>query len=293
LTYSIVARDPQTGDLGVGVQTHQPAVGAIVPWVRPGVGAVATQSFANVNFGPQGLALLESGLDAASTLAALLAPDPMPARRQVAVIGASGPPAVHTGDGCIPFAGHQAGEHYSVQANMMLRETVPAAMAAAFESEPGPLPARILAALDAAQGEGGDIRGMQSAAILVRPPGQGVGYRWDLRVDNDPQPLAKLRQLVNIRLAGDALGAEEQSRPEDPGEALAAAMAAFEEANRLAPHDEQTFWFAVRTLNDALGETERAAELLWPIFERAPHWLELLRRLPMLENRSLLDRFPR
>ena len=110
MTYSIVARDPATGALGVGVQTHQPAVGAIVPWVKAGIGAIATQSFANINFGPQGLALLESGLDAPRTLAALIAGDDLPARRQLAVLDASGQVAVHTGDQCIPYAAHVTGD---------------------------------------------------------------------------------------------------------------------------------------------------------------------------------------
>lgn len=171
MTYSIVARDAETGALGVGVQTHQPAVGAIVPWVKAGAGAVATQSFANVNFGPQGLALLEHGLDAPRTLAALIAGDAMPARRQVAVIDGNGAVAVHTGGECIPFASHVLGEGFAAQANMMIRQGVPEAMADAYTSATGVLAARIMAALDAAQQAGGDIRGSQSAAILVRAPG--------------------------------------------------------------------------------------------------------------------------
>jgi uncharacterized Ntn-hydrolase superfamily protein len=205
MTYSIVARDPESGALGVGVQTHQPGVGAIVPWVKPGVGAVATQSFVNIAFGPQGLALLESGLPPERALAAIVAGDNMPARRQVAILAASGEGAVHTGDNCIPFAGHRIGEGYSVQANRMLKDTVPDAMAAAFEGATGNLAQRILAALEAAQAEGGDIRGSQSAAILVRTPGHELDFHWDLRVDNDPKPLSKLRELVNIRLAGRVL----------------------------------------------------------------------------------------
>lgn len=296
MTYSIVARDPETGELGAGVQTHQPCVGAIVPWVKPGVGAVATQSFANVAFGPQGLALLESGLDAGRTLRALIAGDDLAHRRQVAVLDASGKAAVHTGEGCIPFAGHHVGENYSVQANMMLMETVPAAMAQAFEAATGALAARILAALEAAQGEGGDIRGSQSAALVLHAPGNGLDYQWDLRVDNDPQPLAKLRELVSIRLAGRVLrvvGAGGEALAEDPAERLRMAFAAYEKAQQLAPSDEQTFWFAATTLNDQLGETDEAAALLGPLFERAPQWRELLHRLPMLERREILERFPR
>jgi uncharacterized Ntn-hydrolase superfamily protein len=283
MTYSIVARDPQSGALGVGVQTHQPCVGAIVPWVKPGIGAVATQSFANVAFGPQGLALLESGLSPERALSAMIAGDDMPGRRQVAILAADGRVAVHTGDSCIPFAGHQVGEGYSVQANMMTRDTVPAAMAAAFEGAIGNLAERILAALQGAQAEGGDIRGSQSAAILVRSATNPLEFQWDLRVDNDAQPLVRLRDLVNIRLAGAAMAAVNDPRaslPEDAAGRVRAFEAAYEQANALAPHDEQTFWYAVRGLAP-IGENERAMELLQPVFTRAPQWRDLLGRLEL------------
>ncbi len=289
MTYSIVARDPATGDLGVGVQTHQVGVGAIVPWVKPGVGAVATQSSANVAFGPQALALLESGLDAEHALAAILAGDRHPERRQVAVLDVSGKAAVYTGEACIPFAGHQVGEGYSVQANMMLNDTVPAAMARAFEASEGHLSARILAALEAAQGEGGDIRGSQSAAIVVHAPGNGLDYQWDLRVDNDPQPLVRLRELVHLRLAGRRLSV----RAGDEPPSLQEAFAAFAEAEQLFRSDEQTFWFAVNVIGDRYGELDRAAELLAPLFQRAPQWRELMHRLPGRPAGGLLERFPR
>ena len=287
MTYSIVARDAETGELGVGVQTHRPAVGAIVPWVKAGVGAVATQSFSNINFGPQVLALLESGLEAQAAVTAVIAADTMPTRRQLGVISASGQTAVHSGDACIPFAGHRTGANYSVQANMMLTDRVPAAMAAAFEAADGPLAVRILRALAAAQAEGGDIRGMQSAAILVRAPGP-LSSTWDLRIDNDPLPLQRLSQLVDIRRA-EALAAppEAGSSPD-----LDQLFARYEEAMLLDPADEQTFWFAVRSLS-AVGEVDRAASLLEPLFARAPEWLELLHRLEMPEAEPLKQRFPR
>jgi uncharacterized Ntn-hydrolase superfamily protein len=287
MTYSIVARDAEEKLLAVGVQTHQPCVGAIVPWIRPGVGAVATQSFANIAFGPQALALLETGLPAERAMAAIIAGDDLPGRRQVAILPASGPPAVHTGDGCIPFAGHRTGEDYSVQANMMASDTVPDAMAKAFEAATGHLAERILAALDAAQGEGGDIRGCQSAAILVRGAGNGLDYAWDLRVDNDPAPLARLRDLVNIRLAGQVLdAAEEEARGLDPGQARPLLERAFARANALAPHDEQTFWYAVRGIAP-LGDVAGALALLEPIFARAPQWRDLLGRLELPEAAEL------
>jgi uncharacterized Ntn-hydrolase superfamily protein len=285
MTYSIVARDPATGALGVGVQTHQPAVGAIVPWVKAGIGAIATQSFANINFGPQGLALLEGGLDAPRTLAALIAGDDLPARRQLAVLDASGQVAVHTGDQCIPYAAHVTGDGFSVQANMMLNEGVPEAMASAFSATTGHLAERIMAALEAAQGLGGDIRGSQSAAILVREPGP-LSSTWDLRVDNSAQPLADLRALVNVRLAGmliDRLGP--QSGPQE-------AMTAYARASELYPSDEQSFWFAVQGVA-AAGQLDMAAAMLNPLFERAPQWKELLFRLAMPDLEPLKSRFER
>jgi uncharacterized Ntn-hydrolase superfamily protein len=271
MTYSIVAFEPGTGAFGVGVQTHQPCVGSIVPWVEPCVGAIATQSFANINFGPQGLAMLRTGLDAKRTLAALIAGDDMPGRRQVAVIDEAGTAAVHTGDECIPFAGHVAGTNFSTQANMMTSEGVPEAMAAAFEASSGYLAERIMAALDAGQAAGGDIRGSQSAAILVHLPGPRSAT-WDLRIDNSRQPLEELRALLNVRLAGATLGAIA------PDAGPVELRAAFERANALYPSDEQAFWFALNTLA-ARGFLDEAVRDLAALFARAPQWKELLRRL--------------
>lgn len=292
MTYSIVARDPQTGALGVGVQTHQPSVGAIVPWVKAGVGAVATQSYANPNFGPQGLALLESGLDADHTMKALLAGDADPEVRQLAIIDAAARVAVHTGAHCIPFAGHRTGEGYSVQANMMLNDTVPGAMSAAFESATGHLASRILAALGAAQREGGDIRGSQSAAILIRHTTSAEDFLWNLRVDNDPEPLAKLRTLVDIRLAEELLDSATTSSKDisDPAERLRLLREVYARADELAPSDEQTFWFAVQGLAP-LGQLDEAQALLEPIFERSPAWRELLLRLRPADIAPLQDRY--
>lgn len=274
MTYSIVAMDPLTGELGVGVETHQPAVGAIVPWVKPGVGAVATQSFANINFGPRGLALMESGLSPSKALAAILAPDDMVPMRQVALINATGESATHTGDGCIPYASHLQGENFSAQANMMANRGVPEAMASAFTSTSGPLAVRILAALDAAEAQGGDIRGSQSAAILVRGPGE-LDYTWDLRIDNSGAPLDDLRVLVNMRLARLELGDDD-----DAHKSYDKADAAFNRARILDPSDEPLFWYASGQLVQ-LGRLEEGAELLRPLFERAPQWKELLIRLEL------------
>lgn len=273
MTYSIVARDPMTGDLGVGVQTHQPSVGAIVPWVKGGVGAVATQSFANIHFGPRSLALLDLGLPPDKVLSAILAADDMVGLRQVALIDATGNTAAHTGDRCIPFAGHVQGADFSAQANMMANAGVPEAMAEAFTATEGHLSVRILAALDAAEALGGDIRGRQSAAILVRGPGE-LDFTWDLRADLSPAPLDDLRKLVNIRLAAALLPEEGTAGTFEE------AMAAFGRARELDPSDEPIFWFSTGRLVE-LGKLEEGAQLLRPLFERAPQWEELLRRLEL------------
>lgn len=293
MTYSIAAYDAETGELGVGVATHQPCVGAIVPWVEPGVGAAATQSFANPAFGPQALALLRHGFDAPRALAAILAADDRPELRQVAIVDAAGRAAVHTGEACIPHAGHRTGPGFSVQANMMLRPTVPDAMAEAFAAAEGPLALRILAALEAAEAEGGDIRGRQSAAILVRRTASASDYRWNLRVDNDPEPLAKLRELAAIRLAGawEELF-EEPGAAAPPEERLARARAAYAEARAIHASDEQSFWYAVMALAP-LGAEEEAAAVLAPLFARAPKWRELLHRLSLEGLEGLKARFPR
>jgi uncharacterized Ntn-hydrolase superfamily protein len=166
-TYSIVARDPATGEFGIAVQSHWFSVGSVVAWAEAGVGAVATQSFTEISYGPLGLGAMRDGATAAQALATLVAADPHPEVRQVAFVDVQGRTAVHTGAGCIPGAGHRGGEGYSVQANLMLVDDVPEAMARAFENATGPLAERMLAALEAAQAAGGDIRGKQSAAILV------------------------------------------------------------------------------------------------------------------------------
>lgn len=296
MTYSIVALDPETGELGIGVQTHQLAVGALVPWVKAGVGAVATQSFARASIGPQILSLLENGMSATQAVDAVMSADSAAVLRQVAVIHRGGEVAVHTGDACTPFAGHHIGRDYAVQANMMRRETVPRAMAKAFEFAQGPLAVRILHALEAAEAEGGDLRGAQSAALIVRGDGSADENRhWDFRVDNDPDPLARLRELVTMRLAIRlAQGSGRMIAPaDDPNQALAEALAAFEQSQRLAPSDETTFWFAVQTLAGDIGAVAQAGTLLDALFQRAPQWRELLHRLPMLRTPSLLERFPR
>jgi uncharacterized Ntn-hydrolase superfamily protein len=196
MTYSIVARDGQTGELGVAVQSHWFSVGPIVPWARPGVGAIATQANVEVSYGPHGLDLLEQGASASEALERLLAEDPGAGTRQVAVLDASGGVSVHTGADCMAAAGHVAGEGVSCQANIMATDTVWEAMLDTFTAASGPLRERLLAALDAAEEAGGDVRGRQSAAILIVP---GRGEAWEslvsLRVEDHPEPLHELRRL--------------------------------------------------------------------------------------------------
>lgn len=204
-TYSIVARDPQTGDMGVAVQSHWFSVGSVVSWAEAGVGAVATQSFVDPAYGPLGLELMRAGKSAPEALAALLAADDQREVRQVGMVDATGGLATHTGTKCIPAAGSRIGSDFVVQANLMDRETVWPAMARAFESTRGDLADRLLAALDAAETEGGDIRGRQSAALLV-VKGQASGAPWadrifDLRVEDHLEPLQELRRLVLVHRA--------------------------------------------------------------------------------------------
>ena len=279
-TYSIVARDPDTGELGVAVQSHYFSVGPIVPWAEAGVGAVATQSFAEVSYGPLGLELMRSGKTAPQALASLLASDDSRDVRQVAMIDAAGNVMTHTGARCIAAAGHHTGTNYSVQANLMENDRVWPAMAKAFEAAKGPLAARMLAALDAAQKEGGDIRGQQSAAILV-VGGNKTGIWWkdrivDLRVEDHPKPLEELRRLLKIH---------EAYRHEDRGDTFIAqnklpeALKEYEAAAALAPdNDELLFWYAVGVYN--AGEEKRALELFRKVFQRDRRWAELVDRLP-------------
>jgi uncharacterized Ntn-hydrolase superfamily protein len=279
MTYSIVAYDPETKQFGVAVQTHQPSVGAVVPWVRAGVGAVATQSLTNIAFGPLGIELLAGGMGAEAALKSLVAGDEGRERRQVALVDRHGKVAVHTGSGCIPHAGHKIGQHYSVQANMMLKDTVPAAMAAAYEATQGELMDRMMAAMEAAEAEGGDIRGSQSAAIVIygsEDKPHWANRVYDLRVDEHKNPIKELRRLTTMRQAdlhGDK--GEELAKAGD----LAGMQAAFAAARKMTSDaTEMTFWQAL-VLADNHNLIEEARALLGPLFKKEPQWEELLRRL--------------
>jgi uncharacterized Ntn-hydrolase superfamily protein len=280
-TFSIVARDSVTGEMGVAVQSHWFSVGTTVSWAEAGVGAIATQSFVNKSFGIRGLNLLRNGLTAQQALDSLLATDEGREVRQVAIIDHLGNVATHTGSGCIIYAGHIKGNGFSVQSNMMLTNQVPGSMAAAFQGTKGrPLAERMLAALEAGQKAGGDIRGQQSAAILV-VPGVSTGKPWeerpiDLRVEDSPTPIREIRRLYALQIAylhmnnGD-LAIERND--------MAEAMNEYHAAMRQFPENlEMQYWSAV-----ALANAHRLDEAL-PVFKKVflndPNWKELTRRLP-------------
>jgi uncharacterized Ntn-hydrolase superfamily protein len=281
-TYSIVARDPATGDLGVAVQSHWFSVGSIVTWAEAGVGAVATQSFVDPGYGYRGLELMRRGVTAPEALKQLAAGDAQRDGRQVAMIDAHGLVSAYTGKSAIAAAGHHVGKQFSVQANMMASERVWPAMAEAFEQTKGDLADRMLAALEAAEKAGGDIRGRQSAAILI-VKAKGTGRPWagadrlfDLRVEDHPAPVEELRRLIRLQRAyahanrGDELMTEQK---------VDLALKEYEAASRLAPEIvELPFWHAV-TLASIGRETE-AAPIFKAVFAKEPIWSELLERLP-------------
>ncbi|GBC99138.1 hypothetical protein HRbin17_01659 [bacterium HR17] len=204
-TFSIVAFDPKTGDLGVAVASKFLAVGAVVPYAQAGVGAIATQSFANTTFGPKGLALLKKGMTPSQVLKQLLANDKDRELRQVGIVDAKGRAAAFTGKKCLPWAGHIVGKGFAVQGNILAGEQVVKAMAKAFQEAKGELAERLMAALEAGEEAGGDARGKQSAAILVVRKGAGYGGfndRYiDLRVDDHPEPVKELKRILAIKLA--------------------------------------------------------------------------------------------
>lgn len=279
-TYSIVARDALTGELGVAVQSHWFSVGPVVPWAEAGVGAVATQSLVDVTYGPLGLEMMRAGRSAEEALRGLVAADSRADIRQVAMVDAAGVVAVHTGARCIAAAGHRTGAGYSVQANLMLRDTVWDAMARAYETASGDLAERMLAALEAAQAEGGDIRGQQSAALLV-VSGKRTDTPWggrlvDLRVEDSPQPLVELRRLLRLHRAYTHMNAGDLAMEKDD---LDAAVREYGAAEALVPDSaEMLFWHAI-TLAGA-GRLEAARPLLGRAYALEPNWRTVVERLP-------------
>ena len=277
MTYSVVAREPETGAFGVAVQSHYFAVGAVVPWVEAGVGAVATQAMGELSYGPLGLERMRAGASAADALAALLAADTGAETRQVAMVDRDGTVAVHTGANCVDYAGARTGDGWSVQANMMRNPTVPDAMADAFTSADGDFVERLLATLDAAEAAGGDIRGQQAAALVVSStaPDASVsaGTVLRLHVEDHARPLAELRRLVTLRQSYQemdvAMGHMESG---DVG----AVVAGLERALALAPDsDEVKFRFgAVLTI----AGDPRGRAFLDEIFAKNPGWRDLIPR---------------
>lgn len=280
-TYSIVARDPATGELGVAVQSHWFSVGAVVPWAESGVGAVATQSLVDPSYGMLGLQLMRAGKDAPTSLTALLAGDEGRDVRQVAMIDASGRVAAHTGSRCIAEAGQVVDEklQFSVQANLMHRDGVWPAMAEAYRQAKGDLAERMLTALEAAENAGGDIRGKQSAALLVvsgKPSGKPwVDRRFDLRVEDHPEPLVELRRLVVLQRAYLHMNAGDEAIEKRDFDA---ALKEYATAKKLSPHiAEMPFWEAVSLAN--AGKLDDALPIFKEVFAREPIWTELIPRL--------------
>jgi uncharacterized Ntn-hydrolase superfamily protein len=266
-TYSIVARDPETGELGVAVQSHWFSVGAVVPHVRPDVGAVALQSVPDVAHGARLLDRLGDGATPEEALEAVLREDEGEAMRQTAVVDASGRVAVHTGSACIAEAGHVIGDGWSCQANMMARDTVWAAMARAYEGASGPLAERMVTALEAAEAEGGDLRGRQSAALVAGDV--------SLRVEDHPDPVGELRRLLVLHRAYEAAeegdGLVAAGRFDDAG-------VAYERAAALAPeNDELLFWAGLAAAQS--GDMDLALQRVRRAIELQPTWSELLGRL--------------
>jgi uncharacterized Ntn-hydrolase superfamily protein len=278
-TYSIVAVDKNRGEIGAAVQSHWFSVGSTVPWAEAGVGAVATQSFVNPSFGPQGVELLKQGLSPEQVVDRLVASDAGREMRQLAVIDRHGRAFAFTGRRCVPEAGHRIGEGYSVQANLMENAEVWPAMAQAFEQTAGPLAERMIEALAAAQACGGDLRGKQSAALLI-VRGESSGEIWkdrvvDLRVEDHEEPVQELRRLLGVFRAyehmnrGDeALEAEDEER----------ALREYGDALKLYPDSQEIrFWCGVSLANT--GQLEQALPIFAEVFRAHLGWRTLTERI--------------
>jgi uncharacterized Ntn-hydrolase superfamily protein len=280
-TYSIVARDSKTGEMGVGVQSHYFSVGSVVPWGESGLGVVATQSFVNKSFGLRGLELLRNGKRPEEAIEVLLSDDPAKEMRQVAMLDVQGRVAAHTGSKCIKCAGHEVGENYSVQANLMLSDEVWSRMARAFEKNTEySLAERILKSLEAAETIGGDIRGKQSAAILI-VHGTPVVNKWedpliDLRVEDHEEPLKELKRLLRLHKAYMHLDNGDLALESGDTEK---AFASYHVALKMFPDNlEMKFWTAVNYANNK--NLKEALILFEEIFKRDNNWRTLTQRLP-------------
>lgn len=278
-TYSIVARDTVTGEMGVAVQSHWFSVGSLVTWGKAGVGVVATQSFINPSFGPRGLALLENGLTPELAVKTLIELDEGSQFRQLAILDVNGNVAAYTGENCIDAAGHFVGNNFSVQANLMEKNTVWPAMAKAFENAKGSLAERMLIAMEAAQLEGGDIRGKQSAAILV-VKAKSTGNSWedkvvDLRVEDNENPLKEMRRLLTIHTAYEFMNKGDLAVEKGDNDL---AKELYMNAQKLNPENlEMKYWYAVTLANN--GELAEAKEIFKYVFDKNSNWKTLTPRL--------------
>lgn len=281
MTYSIVARDTRAGELGIAVQSKFLAVGAVVPWAKAGVGAIATQSWANTSYGPRGLELLAGGLPASETLAQLIAEDDGRASRQVGIVGIEGAPVTYTGDECFPWAGGRVGEDYACQGNILVDEQTVLALARTFETTEGSLAERLLAALAAGQAAGGDSRGQQSAALLVVRANEGYGgfndRMIDLRVDDHPQPIQELKRLYLLHQLyfsrpdpqqslpiDQALASELQRLLERSGDYHEAVNGTYDEPTRQALRA----WIGRENLEERWYEDARIDPVVWDYLRR-------------------------
>lgn len=280
-TFSIVARDEVTGEMAVGVQSHWFSVGTAVSWGEAGVGVVATQSFVNKSYGLKGLALMKQGKTAPDALKELLAADEGREVRQVAMIDANGNVNAYTGKNCIDYASNIVGKNYSVQSNMMLTNNVCEAMSKAFlKSEGKPLAERVLIAMQAAQAVGGDIRGKQSAAILV-VAGKSKAEPWnerliDLRVDDHKAPLDELDKLLRLYRAYEHMDKGDLATEKND---MKLAMEEYGAAMKMFPENlEMQYWTAITLANNK--KVAEASKLLKKIYKKDANWRELTRRLP-------------
>ena len=278
-TYSIVARDTVTGEMGVAVQSHWFSVGSIVSWGKAGVGVVATQSFVNPSFGPRGLSLLENGMTPKMAVKSLLELDEGRDVRQLAILDVHGNVEAYTGKSCIEAAGHQMGNNFSVQANLMEKNTVWPAMAKAFENSSGSLAERMLTSMEAAQNEGGDIRGKQSVAILVVKE-KSSGNSWedrvvDLRIEDHKTPLKEMRRILNIHKAYDFMNKGDLAVETGNNDL---AKEHYRQAQILNPDNlEMKYWYAITLANN--GDLEEAKTILKDIFRQNNQWKVLIPRL--------------
>ena len=292
-TYSIVARDAETGEMAVGVQSHWFSVGTVVPWAKAGVGVIATQSFVNIEYGRQGIPLLAEGVAPEEVFVSVAEKDEGKAFRQVGILDAEGRSFAHTGEKNVEHASHITGENFSVQANMMKNEKVVPAMANAFEKyDDLPLAERVLEVLKAAQNVGGDIRGKQSAALIVvsgnKNEQEDLPYQIDLRVDDHQNPVKELDRLLKVKRGYELMNkADVALERKDMDEALDL----YKRAEKLMPDNlELQFWKGVGLLN--MGNTEKGFNVLEAVFEKNRDWQTLILRLPasgllQVDNRTM------